>query len=537
MPMSSEGQQIANQGGRDEDDLQQKVFAFLRDLRLPGQVAPVTQIDTHCAAVFLAGFDVYKVKRVVHYPFLDYSTLEKRRAACEAEMQVNKDNAPGLYLGVVPITRDGRGFHLGGDGETVEWAVHLRRFDEQATFDRLAEKGELGGSLIDKLARVVAGAHARSRKCLDVATVSRLRGILTETVQELRDAAEVFPSDAVVAFGAEAMAVFSRIEGLLLDRAAGGQMRRCHGDLHLGNIALIDQAPVLFDAIEFDEELATCDTLYDLAFLLMDLWERERRADANGLLNRYVVLCNEEGAQIEGLGALPMFLSLRAVIRAKVLVALLHIDPLPERHRAEALRYFQAAQRFIAPVPPCLVAIGGFSGVGKSVLSAMMAPALGCAPGALHLRSDIERKRIFGVDETVRLGAAAYQEEASRQTYARLRDLANKGLRAGQSVVVDATHCCREDRAAIADAAASAGAPFAGIWLDAPEDVLRARVDVRRGDASDATPSTVRDQMLRGAGEIRWARLDAAQPLETLAALALRLVRGTCFPGASSVAG
>jgi uncharacterized protein len=502
---------------------QDKVFAFLQDPRSHGNVPDVTRIDTHSATVFLAGRDVYKVKRNVVYPFLDFSTLEKRRAACEAEVEVNKGNAPDIYLGVLPISHDGKAYHLGKTDEVVEWAVHMRRFDETATLDRLAQKAELGRTLVDKLARVIARSHDRAPKRVDVTTVSRLRAILTETVQELHDATDVFGGDAVAAYGAEARAAFDRAEPLLLRRAAEGRVRRCHGDLHLGNIALIGEEPVLFDAIEFSEKIATCDVLYDFAFVLMDLWERGRRMDANGLLNRYLLLCGEDGAEIEGLAALPLFLSLRAAIRAKVLVALLRLNPSAEARRAEALAYFQAAMRFIVPVAPCLVAVGGFSGAGKSALSAVMAPALGCAPGALHLRSDIERKRIFGVEETVRLGAEAYRPEVSRQVYARLREGALKGVRAGQSVIVDATHSSRDDRDAIADVAADAAVPFVGIWLDAPQDLLTARVDARRGDASDATSLTVHAQLKHGTGDITWLRLDAAQPLETLARLALQL--------------
>jgi uncharacterized protein len=502
---------------------QDKVFAFLQDPRSHGNVAAVNRIDTHSATVFLAGPDVYKVKRNVVYPFLDFSTLEKRRAACEAEVEVNKGNAPDIYLGVVPISYDGKAYRFGKTGEVVEWAVHMRRFDETATLDRVAEKAELGRTLVDKLARVVARSHERAPKRVDVTRVSRLRAILTETVQELQDAAEVFGGAAVAAYGVEAQLVFDRVEPLLVRRAAEGQVRRCHGDLHLGNIALIGEEPVLFDAIEFSENIATCDVLYDFAFVLMDLWERGRRIDANGLLNRYLLLCGGNGAQIEGLAALPLFLSLRAAIRAKVLVALLRLNPSAEGRRREAVAYFRAARRFIAPVAPRLVAVGGFSGAGKSALSAVMAPALGCAPGALHLRSDVERKRIFGVDETVRLGAEAYRPEISRQVYGRLREGALQGVRAGQSVIVDATHSSRGDRDAIADVAADAGVPFIGIWLDAPQSLLTARVEARRGDASDATSLTVRAQLKQGTGDIAWPRLDAAQPLETLARLALQL--------------
>ncbi len=501
------------------------VFSLLQDPKTYGRTEPVIRIDTHGAAVFLAGPDVYKVKRAVRFAFMDFSTLEKRHAVCETEIVVNRGNAPELYLGVVPITRDGDVLHLGGHGHVVEWAVHLRRFDENATLDHLATKGVLSTELIDKLAHAVVAAHRRAPLSKGFPATRVLRRLLQETVDELAAAADLFPPKQATAFGAALGAALDHAEPLLLRRGERAQVRHCHGDLHLGNLVLIDNTPVLFDALEFDETIATCDILYDLAFLLMDLCERGLLANANRLFNRYLAFSDDEPLQIEGLAALPLFLSLRAAIRAKVIAALFRLDPTVTHLRDEALAYFKAAVQFLVPVQPLLIAIGGLSGTGKTTLAAVIAPALGRAPGALHLRSDIERKRLFAVEETARLSANAYRPDISATVHDALNDLAETTLQAGQAVIVDATHQHLEERDAIAAVAARAGVPFLGLWLEAPVEVLVRRVNERAGDASDATASIVASQAKETIGALAWHRLDASQTLDALKAAALGLVQ------------
>ena len=506
---------------------QSAVFAFLQDPATYGRRDPVVRIDTHGAAVFLAGPDVYKVKRAVHFSFMDFSTLEKRHAACDSEIAVNRGNAPDLYLGVVPITRDGRHFRLGGRGPAIEWAVHLRRFDENATLDRLADAGPLGAELIDKLAQAIVVAHGRAPARDGLTATHVLRRLLQETVEELSKAIDLFPPKRAVRFGSALVAAFDLAEPLLLRRGARDQIRRCHGDLHLGNLVLINGEPVLFDAIEFDDAIATCDILYDLGFLVMDLYERGLRADANRLLNRYLAACEDERLQLEGLMALPLFLSLRAAIRAKVIVAQLRLSSQKVELRTKALAYFEAAVRFLEPAAPQLIAIGGMSGTGKTALAAALAPALGRAPGAVHLRSDVVRKRLFGVAETAHLPANAYRKEASARVYRTLTEFAETALRAGQTVIVDATHQRSEEREAIAAVGVGLGVPFLGLWLEAPVEVLMRRVSDRRGDASDATATTVATQAKHSIGVLTWPRLDASQKLDALKARALDLAH-TC---------
>ncbi len=221
---------------------------------------------------------------------------------------------------------------------------------------------------------------------------------------------------------------------------------------------------------------------------------------------------------------MPLFLSLRAAIRAKVIATLSRIESEKTGLRNEARSYMDAARHFLDPVTPCLVAVGGLSGTGKSVLATALAPSIGAAPGALHLRSDIERKILFGAAETERLPAEAYRSEVSAQVYERLCGLAETGLKAGRTVILDATYTKPEGRRALADLAAAAGVRFIGFWLDAPLDLLTKRVNERRGDASDATAEVVANQAQEDLGEITWQRLDASQAREALVAEALALI-------------
>ncbi len=509
-----------------EDDGQAEVFAFLADPQTYELLYPVVRIDTHSAVVFLAGLDVYKVKRAVRFPFLDQSTLEKRRKACELEVAVNQRYAPEIYYGAVPITREGAGLGIGGEGEPVEWAVHMRRFDETRTLDHVAERGELEAPLVMRLAEVVLATYRDAEVRDGAAATAALRGVVEETLAALAAAETYFPADETAELAAAMTDAFDRLMPLLLDRGRRGCVRRCHGDLHLRNITMLNGVPTPFDAIEFDEAIASIDKLYDLAFLLMDLWEKELPAQANLLLNRYLWGSPDLSGELEGLAALPLFMSLRAAVRAKVeALRLAEVAHGPEAV-TEALRYFAYARRFMMPAPPRLVAIGGVSGTGKSTIAARIAPQLGRAPGAVHLRSDIERKRLFGVPEHHHLPDEAYARPVTEEVFASLRAQAAIALAAGQSVVVDAVHRRPEERDLIARVAAAANAPFAGIWLEAPLDVATERVEARRDDASDATAAIVAMQAAQPAGPITWTRIDAAGEVSDVVAAALAATEG-----------
>ncbi|HMA56734.1 MAG TPA: phosphotransferase, partial [Pseudolabrys sp.] len=299
---------------------QQPVIDFLGDPNSHGGVA-VKRIDTHAASVFLVGGRAYKIKRAVRFPFLDFTTLDKRKAACEAEIKVNRAFAPAIYRGVVPITRsqDGR-LAIGGKGEPAEWAVEMRRFDEQQTLDRLAESGRIDEVLADALGRTVAAAHRVAPTVTDAHCTEALAEIIAQNEAELTAEPDLFSLSELRALAAATHDAFERVKPLLLARERAGLVRRCHGDLHLGNVVLMDGKPVLFDAIEFDDRIATGDVLYDLAFLLMDLTERGLRPAANIVFNRYLAETRRVH-DLDALAALPLFMSIRAAIRAKVTAA------------------------------------------------------------------------------------------------------------------------------------------------------------------------------------------------------------------------
>jgi aminoglycoside phosphotransferase family enzyme/predicted kinase len=499
---------------------QAAVFAFLQDPATHGLAGEVTRVDTHAAAVFLAGPNVYKVKRAVRFPFMDQSTLERRRFFCEAEVAVNSRFTPDLYLGVVPIAREAGRLAIGGDGEVVEWAVHLRRFDETKTLDLVAERGQLTPPLIAGIARLILESHQKAEVRDGVGATAALAGVVEETLNELTEAPEVFPADRAAAVGAAMRAAFASARPLLLDRGAKGRVRRCHGDLHLRNIALLDRGPVLFDAIEFDETIATTDVLYDLAFALMDMIERRLDREANHLLNRYLWGTGDVGMELAGLATLPLFISLRAAVRAKIAaIRFREIEASPAM-KAEALRYLEVAIAALAPKPPVLIALGGLSGSGKSTIGREIAAGVGRAPGAVHIRSDIERKRMLKAPELEHLPPSAYRMEVTSRVFAALRDHAGIALRAGQSIIVDAVHLHPEERQLIEAVATDARAPFIGLWLEAPEPVLIARVTNRTGDASDAMAEVVALQLRQPVGEITWTRIDASGSVEQVAAAA-----------------
>jgi uncharacterized protein len=506
-------------------DSQEEVFRFLADPRTHGLSESVERVDTANAVVFLAGADVYKVKRAVKFPFMDLSTLDKRRDACEAEIAVNLPSAPDIYLAALPIIRQARSFSLGGDGEIVEWAAHMRRFDENATLDRVADRDALSDAIIDRLALAVRRSHARAPLRNTAGAAHALETYIEQNSAAFAERTDLFDPPAAHKLTIDSRLAFADARPVLLKRGEDGFVRRCHGDLHLRNTVLIDGEPTLFDAVEFSDEIASGDVLYDLAFLLMDLEERELRVSANRLFNRY--LAPEPPDALTGLAALPLFLSLRAAIRAKVEAA--GADRLDgekrDDGRALARRYFDCAVRFLAYAPPQLVAIGGLSGVGKSALSRALAPEIGRAPGALWLRSDLERKAMFAVEETVPLPPSAYSGDVTRDVYQRLNDKARIALRAGQTVLLDATFATTDERSASAGVAVELGVRFAGLFLEAPLEERLERIATRGADASDADSDVARRQTADPVGESGWAALPALGTLSDTAILARARLR------------
>jgi uncharacterized protein len=500
----------------DVEGSQEAAFALLADPATHGGHA-VKRIDTHAASVFLAGERVLKVKRAVRFPFLDYATLAKRKAACETELAINRRTAPTIYRRVVAITREPGGrLALDGRGEPIEWAVEMRRFDEERTLDHLAAKGKIDAALADALGRTVAAAHADAEPADAARWIAALESYIDEHVEAFGQQPDLFPPEQNRAFADAGRAAFARIRALLTERGRTGFIRRIHGDLHLGNIVLLDDRPVLFDAIEFSEVIASGDVLYDLAFLLMDLVERGFTPAANVALNRYLVDSGRD-ENLDALAALPFFLSMRAAIRAKVTAArMAHAKPNERTEIARIARtYFDWARRFIAPAPPVMVAVGGLSGTGKSVLARALAPTLAPPPGAVVIRSDVERKALFGKGELEPLPQEAYTPQTTARVYAAIAEKARRTVAAGHSAIVDAVFARPDEREQAERAASDAGARLQGLFLEADVATRAQRALARERDASDANADVVRSQERYDLGALNWHRVDASDTPET----------------------
>lgn len=491
--------------------------------------AAVERLETHASFVFLAGTRAWKLKRAVRYDYLDFSTVERRRAMCEAEVRINQRAAPSLYRGVVPITRDVTGtLVLGGTGTPVDWVIEMARFDQESLFDRLAGRGALDLAMMRPLASAIVEFHrtAESRPDHggrdgmawvidgnDVELAARGAGVLDDTTR------------ARVIRGARA--ALDGHADLLERRRREGLVRQCHGDLHLRNLVLLDRRPTLFDAVEFNDRISCTDVLYDVAFLLMDLWRRQLPRHANAVWNGYLT----ETDDLDGLPLLPLFLSCRAAVRAKTSVTAARLQPEPRAAAdldAMARDYLDLAARLLDPPPPAVIAVGGFSGSGKSTLARALAPASGAVPGAIVVRSDEIRKALCGVPPSASLSPEGYSEVMTRAVYETMADRVARVVRGGFTAVVDAVHARADDRRRIEAVASAAGVPFAGLWLDAPESVLAARAEARHQearDASDAGADVVQRQVEAGAGEVSWARLDAVQSPDRLAGVAQDALR------------
>jgi aminoglycoside phosphotransferase family enzyme/predicted kinase len=492
---------------------QSDVIEFLGSPSAHG-TATVDRIDTHSAIVFLAGERAYKLKRAVRFDYLDFSTRERRRAMCDAEVRLNRRTAPDIYRGVVPITRTPGGtLVLGGSDDPVEWVVEMSRFSQEALFDRLAAANRLAIELMPPLAAAVAELHRIAEPRTDHGGRPGMAWVIDGNAAGFAE----YGQDVLDALACRRLTEASRAEldtrGALLDeRRASGFVRHCHGDLHLRNIVLLEGRPTLFDGVEFNDEISCIDVLYDLAFLLMDLWRRGLPRHGNAVWNRYL----EDAGDVSGMSVMPLFLSCRAAVRAKTNVTAARLQPHVQRRnefQAMAREYLAMAERLLHPPGPCLVAIGGFSGTGKSTLARDLAPSLGGVPGAVVIRSDVIRKRLAGVLPLDRLGAEGYSPGMSERVYATVAERARTTIREGHTAIVDAVYARPGDRQAIERVAADAAVPFVGIWLEAPETTLIARVEQRRDDVSDADAAVIRLQHRESTGAIEWNRLEASRPL------------------------
>lgn len=466
---------------------------------LPG--ADADCIETHISWVLLAGGDAWKIKKPLKLDFLDFSTLEQRHAACLQELRINRRTAPGLYLDVVPITGSVRAPRIGGSGPVLEWAVHMRRFPADAELARIAAGGQLRAPHVDALARRVAALHADAAR----ATPAHSYGQPEALVRAARDN---FPPLAALLAGtplagdADALARWSAAEGerlmpLMRARLAAGQVRECHGDLHLGNVAVLEGRIVMFDALEFDEALRWTDTLSDAAFLAMDLHAHDRP----DLAARFVDAWLSHSGDYSDLALLRYYEVYRALVRAKVAALRAQQESEQAGRQAASERcaaLIGVAEALARPGAPVLVLLHGVSGSGKTWGAQHMLEAT----GAVRIRSDVERKRLRGMTAQEHSGSAPgrglYAHTATEETYAHLAALARAILRAGYPVLVDATFLRASQRRMFMRLAREERVPLRIADFVAAHDVLRARVGARLaagGDASEATLEVLERQL------------------------------------------
>lgn len=494
---------------------QSATVAFLSDAKSYGINDAVQVLGTHGSFVFLAGDRAYKLKRAVRFPYMDYSTPARRRRMCERELVVNQRMAPILYESVRSIVKDGAKWRFGStdDEKAVDWVVVMRRFSQDELFEEMRQAGRLDISQMLALAEVIAAFHHDAPISHSFGGASGIRAVVDENVAILRNASpELLPQSRVGAYAALSDSWLRNLRALLGVRRRMGLVRQCHGDLHLNNICMFAGKPTLFDAIEFADAFSCIDVAYDLAFIVMDLDSHGMRPHANALLNRYLE-CNGD---YSALAALPLFLACRAAIRSHVTIA---NAGTPDVAPAKLL---ETANSYLGQNEPQFVVVGGLSGTGKSVLARALAPAIGRAPGAVVLRSDVIRKAMFHAPQNQRLDQSAYDPGASLRVYDRLLDFAATALRAGHSVIADAVYGDDMERKRIEGLARDLGVKLHALWLSAPRDVLVERIVRRRGDASDADLRVLELQIASVSIPERWSKISCAGPASTVLAQAER---------------
>jgi len=451
-------------------------------------------IETSCATVVLKGAKAYKIKKSVDYGFLDFTSPEKRRAALLRELRYNQRMAADIYLGVEEI-----------DGESV---LVMRRFD---TAGVLGEQSTAQADwtpdldMMHDLGQLIARFHAGSEVCRDVQHINNIKYVIDSNRKNIAAFRNQLGEAAIEAYDQAVQAAYATVEPDILGRFSAGHVRHCHGDLHLGNILIEHNKPVLFDCIEFNDRLSQIDVLYDLAFLLMDLWVRGHEVAANRILNIWLEqaarLEDEAEAVYAGLKLLPLYMSMRAAVRCHV-----NANYVGEAHYGmdQARMYLKAARAFLRMAPTQMRAIGGLSGSGKSTRARQEAPHTGRAPGAVILRSDEIRKRLWACPEYESLPAEAYAAEENARVYEHMFALGRCVLETGHSFILDATFREPVWRDRCAELAEGQGAAFSGLWLDLPAEVRGQRVATRIRDVSDATADIALNQQAVDQSMILW---------------------------------
>ncbi len=475
------------------------ITALLDPRRYPHFADRVECIETHASWLLLAGDFAYKIKKAITLPFLDYGTLARRETFCRAELVLNRRLAPGLYLEVVPIggTPEQPRF---GALPVIEWAVCMRRFDESGRLDRVAARGELKPAHLSQLATTLCAFQKAAAAAAPGTRFGAPGQVLAAAQENFVELRQLLPQSDQAQV--EQLARWTQEEFALRTvdfaaRKAGGCVREGHGDLHLGNLVLIDNRVTPFDCIEFNEDFRWNDPASEIAFVWIDLLDHCQPGLAAWFLNAWL----ETSGDFQALVVLRFYAAYRALVRAKVAAlrarqedaaqGLVEVD--------SARTYVQLAWRIAIPPAPTLVITCGLSGSGKTTASSARLLNSTATGSVIRLRSDVERKRLFGLESqessSSMLDSGIYTTEATTRTYARLKILARELLAAGWPVIVDAAFLQREERAAFRALAAELGISFGILTTEAPIEELRRRLMARSGDASEATVAVLEKQL------------------------------------------
>lgn len=488
---------------------------------------PVHLVETHISWVLLAGERAYKIKKPVRLPFVDFSTLALRQHFCEEEQRLNQRLAPQLYLGVLAITGSPELPVMGGDGAAIEFALHMRRFAPGALLSERLAAGLLGAEELQGLAQGLGRFHQQATVASPAQGWGEPQQIEQAALKVLAQLQGTLGEGPVAALREWTQTQAQVLAPVWQARLENGWVREGHGDLHLNNCVLTDSGATGFDCIEFDPALRWIDVMNDLGFLTMDLHAHARPDLAACALDHYL----QQTGDFAGLAVLRFYEVYRALVRA--LVATLS-PPHPD-----APDYLACAQSLSLGQPggPRLLITLGLSGSGKSTLAAQLLRAT----GAVRLRSDVERKRLFGLQAlqaSADLGLALYTPEATRRTFDRLHELATVALRAGWPVIVDAAFLRRGERDRFQALARSLGLPFGVLHCHCSPELMRSRIEARQArgdDASEATPEVLQSQLKGPSGpeadELPWVlAVDTTEPLDAtdIAALGRRWLDQTC---------
>jgi len=521
MALAQPSPRVQNENTMDQARL---VAALANPARFGPACTSVTVLETHISYVLLTGKHAYKLKKAVDLGFLDFTTLASRRFFCEQELRLNRRLAPELYLDVVAITGTIDEPVIDGKGPVLEYAVKMREFPQDALASRVLDRNELGVADIDMLAAKVAAFHATSQKAAADSTFGApetiLRAALANCKSLLAGAASPAERRTIEALHTWTEREHAARNAAFRGRREGGFVRECHGDLHLGNIAVIDGEVTIFDCIEFNEQMRWIDVMSEVAFTAMDLQDRGHAELAHRFVNAYLEITGDYA----GLSVLRFYLVYRALVRAKI--ALLRAIQLPSGEAraplyAERDGYLRLAEAYARSPEPAILITHGITGCGKTTLSQALLEQI----GAIRIRTDVERKRLHGLAPTARSDAATarmlYGADATRRTYDHVLHLAASVAAAGFVAIVDGTFLRRWQRDRFRRLAAELGIPFVIVAFSASEGVLRRRVAerARRGtDASDADVAVLEHQLgVRqsfGADEVGdIVTYDAAAPL------------------------